>query len=106
MNSCHALRRPPTPSRRTLALTFLGASQQAKGAKLVALHGSPDVAQGKFERRVADELTSRGVIDVLRRGVKDLGVHFDHDARCPACFWTPLPGHGAGRGATPPSSST
>lgn len=38
-----------------------------------ALHGSPDLAQSKFERRLADDLTSRGVIHVLRKGVTDLG---------------------------------
>jgi type I restriction enzyme, R subunit len=70
-------------------LTFLGASQQESWAKLVALHGSPDLAQSKFERRLADELTSRGVIDVLRRGVKDLGVHFDLAYFAPAHDLTP-----------------
>jgi len=70
-------------------LTFLGASQAQKWAKLVALHGSPDLAQSKFERRLADELTSRGVIDVLRKGVKDLGVHFDLAYFAPAHELTP-----------------
>ena len=73
----------------TQLLTFLGASQSEKWAKLVALHGSPDLAQSKFERRLADELTSRGVIDVLRRGVKDLGVHFDLAYFAPAHDLTP-----------------
>ena len=70
-------------------LTFLGASQHESWAKLVGLHGSPDLAQSKFERRLADELTSRGVIDVLRRGVKDLGVHIDLAYFAPAHNLTP-----------------
>jgi len=70
-------------------LTFLGASQHEKWAKLITLHGSPDLAQSKFERRLSDELTSRGVIDVLRRGVKDLGVHFDLAYFAPAHDLTP-----------------
>jgi type I restriction enzyme, R subunit len=70
-------------------LTFLGASQPQKWAKLVALHGGPDLAQSKFERRLADELTARGVIDVLRKGVKDLGEHFDMAYFAPAHDLTP-----------------
>ncbi len=58
-------------------LTFLGATQPQKWDKLLALHGSADKAQQRFAKRLADELTSRGTIDVLRRGVTDLGVHVD-----------------------------
>jgi type I restriction enzyme R subunit len=58
-------------------LAFVQATQPASWDKLVALHGSTDKAQQRLSKRVADELTSRGTIDVLRRGVTDLGVHVD-----------------------------
>jgi type I restriction enzyme R subunit len=61
----------------TELLTFLQATQPQSWDKLVALHGSTDKAQQRLSKRVADELTSRGTIDVLRRGVTDLGVHVD-----------------------------
>jgi type I restriction enzyme R subunit len=69
--------------RRNLGLdtaelfTFLGATQREKWDKLLALHGDADRAQQRFAKRLADELTSRGTSDVLRRGVTDLGVHVD-----------------------------
>ncbi len=58
-------------------LTFFGATQPEKWDRLISLHGSADKAQQRFAKRLADELTSRGTIDVLRRGVTDLGVHVD-----------------------------
>ena len=58
-------------------LTFVQATQPQSWDKLVALHGSTDKAQQRLSKRVADELTSRGTIDVLRRGATDLGVHVD-----------------------------
>lgn len=57
--------------------TFLGATQIDEWDKLVGHYGSPDAAQRKFARRVADEITARGTVDVLRNGVKDLGCKFD-----------------------------
>ncbi|MDP9434826.1 MAG: hypothetical protein M3P93_06360 [Actinomycetota bacterium] len=59
----------------TELLTFLRGTQPQSWDKLVGLHGSTDKAQQRLSKRVADELTSRGTIDVLRRGVTDLGVH-------------------------------
>ncbi len=72
-----------TAYRRELGLdtgelfTFIGATQARKWDKLLALHGSADKAQQRFAKRLADQLTSRGTIDVLRRGVTDLGVHIE-----------------------------
>ncbi len=72
-----------TAYRRNLGLdtgelfTFLGATQPENWDKLLALHGGADRAQQRFAKRLADELTSRGTVDVLRRGVTDLGVHVD-----------------------------
>src|SRR6266536_1620253 len=41
----------------------------------IMLHGGdPDTAQRAFADRLAKELDSRGTVDVLRRGVIDLGV--------------------------------
>ena len=54
---------------------FLGATQGKSWAKLIQLHGGdPDVAQQQFGLRVASEIDARGVLDVLRQGVKDRGV--------------------------------
>ena len=36
--------------------------------------GDPDIAQKQFALRVASEIDARGVLDVLRQGVKDRGV--------------------------------
>jgi type I restriction enzyme R subunit len=69
--------------------TFVGATQIEAWEKLIGLHGSPDRAQQKFARRVADEVTARGAVDVLRRGVKDLGVQVDLAYFAPAHGLTP-----------------
>ncbi len=54
---------------------FIGATQGDEWSRLVALHGGdPDHAQRQFALRLARELDSRGTVDVLRRGVIDLGV--------------------------------
>jgi len=53
---------------------FIGATQIKAWDRLVALHGGADKAQVKFAKRLASEIGSRGMIDVLRRGVDDLGV--------------------------------
>lgn len=55
--------------------TFIGATQLDAWERLVARHGGDQTtAQQKFKQRLGDELDRRGVIDVLRRGVTDLGV--------------------------------
>lgn len=53
---------------------FVEATQPKEWAKLCSLHGSAAQAADKFTRRLASEITARGTVDVLRRGVKDLGV--------------------------------
>lgn len=70
----------------TELFAFVTASQPEKWDKLVGLHGSEPVAREKFARRVADELSARGTVDVLRRGVKDLSVVVD------LCYFAPAHG--------------
>jgi type I restriction enzyme, R subunit len=54
---------------------FIGATQAKEWDRLVALHGGDQAAaQRGFCDRLAKELDSRGTVDVLRRGVVDLGV--------------------------------
>jgi len=54
---------------------FIGATQIEAWNRLIMLHGGdPDTAQRAFADRLAKELDSRGTVDVLRRGVVDLGV--------------------------------
>ncbi len=54
---------------------FIGATQIDQWNLLIMLHGGdPDTAQRAFADRLAKELDSRGTVDVLRRGVIDLGV--------------------------------
>ena len=55
-----------------------GADADEAWNKLIELYGGdPDVAQRQFALRVAAEIDSRGVLDVLRQGVKDRGVQID-----------------------------
>jgi type I restriction enzyme R subunit len=54
--------------------TFIGATQPKEWERLLGLHGGADVAQRKFAERLAAEITQRGTVDVLRRGVVDMGV--------------------------------
>ncbi|WP_233520189.1 type I restriction endonuclease subunit R [Prauserella sp. PE36] len=54
--------------------TFIGATQSDTWEKLRAYYGTgSDEAQRLFARRVAQELDTRGPLDVLRHGVKDRG---------------------------------
>lgn len=54
---------------------FVGATQIDAWNRLIMLHGGdPDTAQRAFADRLAKELDSRGTVEVLRRGVVDLGV--------------------------------
>lgn len=55
-------------------LLFIRATQAAAWLKLVGLHGGEFEAQAKFFGRVAAQIDQRGTVDVLRRGVVDLGV--------------------------------
>ena len=66
---------------------FVEATQPEAWAKLAALHG-PLLVE-KFAKRVASEVTARGTVDVLRRGVKDLGVTIKLAFFAPAHDLTP-----------------
>ena len=57
---------------------FIGKTQIKRWEKLLELHGGDqDTAMRQFALRVAAEIDSRGVLDVLRQGVKDRGVQID-----------------------------
>lgn len=59
-------------------LRFIGATQQEKWDKLIELYGDDQpTAQRQFAQRLASEIDARGVLDVLRQGVKDKGVAID-----------------------------
>ena len=55
-------------------LAFVHATQGAAWRGLVERHGGELSAEANFLRRLAKELDERGTVDVLRHGVKDLGV--------------------------------
>ena len=54
--------------------TFIGATQNPEFLKLETAYGSIADAQREFAKRLASEIDKRGVLDVLRGGVKDRGV--------------------------------
>ena len=57
---------------------FIGATQVKSWERLVALYGGDQAtAQRQFAQRVAAEIDARGVLDVLRQGVRDRGVQID-----------------------------
>ena len=58
-------------------LAFIHATQPDNWERLIGLRGGQDKAQQMFNKRVADEIDSRGTIHVLRQGVEDMGMHFD-----------------------------
>jgi type I restriction enzyme R subunit len=68
---------------------FITKSQSEAWERLKVLHGSEDNAIRKFADRLAREIDSRGTIDVLRKGVVDLGVRFDLAYFVPAHDLTP-----------------
>ena len=71
---------------------FVGKTQVKKFEKLIELHGGDEpTAMLAFAIRVANEVDSRGVLDVLRHGVKDRGVLVD------LCYFRP--GHTLAAGA-------
>jgi type I restriction enzyme R subunit len=55
-------------------LAFVRATQEEAWQGLVGRHGSDAAAETNFLRRLAKELDERGTVDVLRHGVKDLGI--------------------------------
>jgi len=70
--------------------TFIGATQTDAWDRLIARHGGDQTtAQRKFKQRLSEELNRRGVIDVLRRGVTDLGVKVELAYFRPAHGLTP-----------------
>jgi type I restriction enzyme R subunit len=58
----------------TEVLAFVHASQEASWRALVARHGGEAPAEANFVRRLGKEVDERGTVDVLRHGVKDLGI--------------------------------
>ncbi|SDH11303.1 type I restriction enzyme, R subunit [Pseudonocardia oroxyli] len=59
-------------------LVFLGRTQKLKWDKLIELYGGDQTtAQQQFTKRLAAEIDERGVLDVLRHGVKERGIAFD-----------------------------
>lgn len=53
---------------------FIESTQADVWAKVALSHGGDSAfARSKFVKRVADEINVRGTIDVLRKGVKDMG---------------------------------
>lgn len=55
---------------------FIGATQADDWAELISRYGGdPDHAQRQFANRVAKVIDDRGTIEVLRKGVDDLGVN-------------------------------
>lgn len=68
---------------------FLAESQRDEWAELCKRHGGEAAARAKVAKRVADELTARGTVDVLRGVVKDSGVTFRVAAFAPANGLTP-----------------
>jgi type I restriction enzyme, R subunit len=63
---------------------FVGKTQVDKFEKLIELHGGDQAtAMRAFTIRVANEVDARGVLDVLRHGVKDRGVLVD------LCYFRP-----------------
>lgn len=70
-------------------IRFIEATQPDAWRALVGLHGGESNAVGKFTKRVAAEITARGAVDVLRRGVKDLGVTINLAYFAPAHDLTP-----------------
>lgn len=59
----------------TQLFAFVEATQADRWDKLVKLHGESE-ARSRFLNRLGRELNRRGALDVLRRGVTDLGVKF------------------------------
>ncbi|MBV9855565.1 MAG: DEAD/DEAH box helicase family protein [Streptosporangiaceae bacterium] len=63
---------------------FVGKTQVKRFEKLIELHGGDQTAAMRaFAIRVANEIDARGVLDVLRHGVKDRGVPVD------LCYFRP-----------------
>jgi len=57
-----------------LVLSFIFATQPEEWEKLKQQHGAQ--VSDKFLKRLADEISKRGTLDVLRKGVRDYGCYF------------------------------
>lgn len=68
---------------------FVLATQSKEWERLVSLHGGSDASWKKFSERLAKEIDTRGTIDVLRKGVIDLGVKLQLAYFVPAHDLTP-----------------
>ena len=68
---------------------FIAATQPVEWDKYVSLQGGEVAARAKAAKRIGDEITSRGMIDVIRRGVKDTGTLFRLAYFAPAHELTP-----------------
>jgi type I restriction enzyme, R subunit len=69
-------------------LAFVQATQPEEWREVTARHGGEE-ARANFLKRLAAELDERGTVDVLRRGVKDLGVEIRLAFFAPAHGLTP-----------------
>lgn len=56
-------------------LSFLKESQPDKWDKSITIHGA--AVETKILKRLQIELDNRGMLDVLRKGFTDMGVHYD-----------------------------
>jgi type I restriction enzyme, R subunit len=70
-------------------LTFIGATQPDEWRELSARHGGEQAARANFLKRLAAEFDERGTVDVLRHGVKDLGIEIRKAYFKPAHGLTP-----------------
>lgn len=68
---------------------FIYSTQMNAWNRLLALHGGEESAWKKFAERLSKEISGRGVIDVIRKGVVDLGVRFELAYFAPAHDLTP-----------------
>jgi type I restriction enzyme R subunit len=68
---------------------FILNTQGSEWERLQSIHGGTDIAWKKFSDRLFKELDARGTIDVLRKGVIDLGVRFQLAFFTPAHDLTP-----------------
>jgi type I restriction enzyme, R subunit len=57
-------------------LAFVGATQQSAWDELVERRGDRNVAQREFEKLVTKRIEEAGTLNVLRRGVTDMGIDF------------------------------
>ena len=55
-------------------IAFVQETQPDEWSEVSARHGGEEAARANFLKRLAAELDERGTVDVLRHGVKDLGV--------------------------------